>query len=425
MLTAAFAAILSIATAGTARADGMVDRIDSLFGTSGITLDVRSADPRFPPHTAHFSSDSLATLGLLVGQLAASAADFPAISTVPGFTYTYNTALEVFERLPGPLGPVYVERARTLGAGRFDVGTSFLFVDYDDLDGEDIDSLEFRGLAHNDCCGNPPDPGNPEFENDTADVFFDKFTLRSYVFSFFATYGLTDRWDVNILLPVVHTTMDIDARAVLNNEASDPDVHFFDVETRRTVDFRSTDDEATGVGDLQLRTKFALLQGEPLDFAGGLNLRVPTGDEDDFQGIGDTTLAPFVAAQRRFGNFDAHANGGIEVNFDDSDRSRLRYGAGVTWQAIERLALLADVVGSSNLKTDRIGVRVPVFSSTGQQLDTFRVSRNIATDRVDFLAGVKTLVAGSGIAFATVFVPLNDDGLRADLIPAVGFEWGF
>ena len=75
----------------------------------------------------------LATLGLLVKQLAPSAADFPAISTVPGFTYRYNPQIDEFERSSASLGPVFVERAHTLGQGKFDLGFSYLFVDFDEL----------------------------------------------------------------------------------------------------------------------------------------------------------------------------------------------------------------------------------------------------------------------------------------------------
>ena len=152
--------------AGRADAASLAEQIGTIFGPSGVTLDVNPANPAFPPHTAHFSSDSLATLGLVVQELATTAADFPAVSTVPGFTYRLNPELEVFERQPGPLGPVFVERPQTLGAGKFDIGVSYIFLDFDDLNGEDIDGLAYGELHHNDCCAAPPSPGVPGFEKD-------------------------------------------------------------------------------------------------------------------------------------------------------------------------------------------------------------------------------------------------------------------
>jgi hypothetical protein len=413
-----------VASTGDARAASLADQITNVFGPSGVTLDIRPANPQFPPHTAHFSSDSLGTLGLLVTDLASSAADFPAVSTVPGFTYRLNPELEVFERQPGPLGPVFVERPGTLGKGKLDVGLSYLFVDFDDLNGEDIDGLEFAELGHNDCCASPPSPGVPGFENDTATLAFDEFQLQSHVISFFATYGLTDRWDVNVLVPIIQTSLDISATATVGNQSGAP-VHFFDNDTQRTTETRSNDDEKFGVGDVQLRTKYRLLDGEPIGLAGGLAVRFETGDEENFQGIGATTLTPFVSTAKVFGPIDLHATGGIEINFEDSDRSRIRWGSGITWQLGERFALLADFIGSSNIRTDRLNVEVPTFETGPGTQPTKVVFRETSTDIIDFAPGVKALISENAVAFASVFIPVNEDGLRSDFVPAAGIEFSF
>jgi hypothetical protein len=419
-------------------ARSLSQQIDSLFGAGGIALDVDAKRPGGISHRAHFSSSSLATFGLFVKQLAPNAADFPAISTVPGFTYRYNPTLLSFERSSGSLGPVFVERPQTLGRGKFDLGMSYMFIDFDELEGRNLNRLKFR-LTHNDCCNDrnpPPSPGTPVFENDTADIFFRKFTLRSHVVSIFATYGITDRWDVNVLLPVVFTSVKLRARAVLNNESGEGE-HFFDAEDEITAETRSISDDAVGFGDLQLRTKYRLLSGEHFNLASFFSLRLPTGKKNDFQGLGDVTLMPMLAAAFEWGRFDLHGSSGIELNFDDTDRSRIRYAAGVTVRLIEELALLVDVIGNSSLKTDRIGVTVPQFvslrgrvdelpSQAGVNLPDFRrFNRTISTDIIDLNVGFKANPFGSVVGFATVFVPLTSDGLRADVIPAVGLEMSF
>lgn len=427
--------------AGNASARDLSDQIISLFGERGVEADV---DRNAIPHRAHFGTPrldaqgnvvgvgSLATFGILLGELSSQAADFPATSTVPGFTYRFNERLEVFERTSSNLGSAFVERARTLGRGKLDVGLAYLFVDFDELDGEDLDSLTLPGITHNDCCAAPPSPGNPAFEQDTSDVFFEKFELVSHVFSLFATYGITDRLDVNLLLPVVYTSLDVRATADFNDE-SGTRTHFFDTEAGTTSETRSVDDDAFGVGDLQLRTKFHAVEGEAFNVATGLGLRVPTGNEDDFQGIGDVTLTPFLAATHEIGPVEFRATGGLEINFDDSDRSRIRYGGGVSYQLIERVAVFADVIGSSNLKTDRVGVTVPVFVNapgTSEATPTtipseVRVFQEVSTDIVDVAPGMKVALSDSAVAFFQVFLPVNDDGLRADFIPAGGVEISF
>jgi hypothetical protein len=419
--------------AGQAEARNLSDRISLLFGERGVEANV--VDRNAVPHRAHFTSQSLATLGLLVKQVAASAADFPAISTVPGVTYQYNTQLQVFERSSRSLGPVFVERPETIGRGKVDFGFSYLFVNFDELNGKKLDCLSFRGLAHNDCCNPanpPPSPDFPAFEQDTADLFFQKFTLQSHVFSLFATYGITERWDVNILLPFVFTHFRVRAQAVLNDE-SGTGTHAFDDVTRSTTSVRSTSDNPIGIGDLLLRTKYHLMDSNGFNLAAGLTLRLPTGNENNFQGLGDTMTTPFLALSQEYGRFHLHGTGGIEFNWDASDRTRARYAAGVAFSVIEQLVLNVDIVGSSYLKTDRLSVRVPQFvnapgtsEAAPTTLPTTRTfSTKIRPDIVDLVVGFKANIYGALVGYANVFLPLNNEGIRADVIPAAGLEVSF
>jgi hypothetical protein len=418
--------------APAAQAESLSAGLENLYGERGITLDVDRANV---PHQAHFTSESLATFGLLARQFAANAADFPAIGTSAGFAYRYDPKLEVFEAVTSNLGSVFVERAHTIGEGKLQFGFSYLYVDFDDLDGDDLDTLTFRGLEHNDCCAPgapPPSPGDPSFEIDTADLFFEKLALQSHVFFLTATYGLTGWWDVNLLLPVVQTSLDVRARAVLNDE-SGSDTHFFDVNTGRRIDTRSFDEDKLGVGDLLLRTKALLFAHDAARGAAGLTLRVPTGDEDDFQGLGDTTLTPFLTASNEMDKFEVHASAGLDINFDDADRSRIRYGGGVSYQIQEHTAILLDIVGSSNVVVDRLGVTVPQFvnapgtsEATPTTLPvTQRFTKNVFTNVVDIAPGVKTVIGESWIGYVTFFVPLTDDGLRAAFIPSAGVQATF
>ena len=140
----------------------------------------------------------------------------------------------------------------------------------------------------------PPSPNVPAFERDTADVFFQRFTFQSHVVSLFVIYGTTERWDVNILLPFVFTHFKVRAQAVLNDE-SGTHTHSFDNATKATTEVRSSSDDPVGIGDLLLRTKYHLIDTYGFNLAAGLTLRLPTGNEDDFQSLGDTMTTPFLA----------------------------------------------------------------------------------------------------------------------------------
>lgn len=412
-------AVLVVGATSRAEARSLAKQVNSFFGPGGLALNVKSADPNFARNASPFSGSTLTTLGLLIQQFVPRAADFPAISTVPGLTFRYNGEVELFERSSTSLGPVFVEQAQTVGQGKLEGGFSYLFIDFDELNGSPLDRISFTAQHRPDLI----------LGDETISVSFNKFTLQSHVASFFVTYGVTNRWDVNILLPFIYTHWSMRSRAHINNESGP--VYFFDDGLQLTDRTFSAADDKAGFGDLQLRTKYHLLSYEGFNLASGFALRVPTGEEENFQGIGDTTLTPFFTLSQEYGRFHAHAGAGIEYNFDDSDRSRVRYAGGLTFQVIRQLALLVDVIGSSSLTTDRISVNVPEFddgNSTGSPpfpSGYTRVSQALNLDIVDLAVGFKVHPTHSLVGFFTVFIPLNDEGLRSDLIPAVGLEFNF
>jgi hypothetical protein len=169
----------------------------------------------------------------------------------------------------------------------------------------------------------------------------------------------------------------------------------------------------------------------------GTNLRFPTGSEDDFQGGGDTVVTPFFAMSLEVGRLGLFTSNGIDVNAKDLDRSRVRYGGGVTLSIFDRLALLTDVVGTSNMTTDTRTIRVPNFVNTttgdrvppseaGLDIPDFRRARvDLETAIVDLSVGLKANPWRSMILFVNFLVPLNDDGLRTDFTPAAGMEMTF
>lgn len=327
-------------------------------------------------------------------QLSSNAADFPAISTVPGLAFRYDPQTQLFERASTSLGPVFVERARTIGQGRFEAGVSYLFIDFSNLDGEDVTKF-----------------GGPALRTPNVVLSIDKFKLHTHIIPFFATYGITDRWDVNLLLPIISTSF--------NSQVS---LHL----GPSTLTFADRHN-ATGAGDLWLRTKYRLFDvGEHFRLAAGSAMRFPVGSEEDIHGKGDYILEPFLTASEEYGRFDLHSQVGFEVNFDDSDRSRVRYAGGIAADLLEQLALTVDVIGSSSLKTDLVRGKVPSFGPSpfpGPRLPGGFVTP-VKTDIVDLALGLKGNL-GRITGFVTFFVPITEDGLRADFIPAGGIQIGF
>ena len=173
-----------------------------------------------------------------------------------------------------------------------------------------------------------------------------------------------------------------------------------------------------------MRTKYHFLSLNGFNLASGLSLRLPTGDEDDFQGLNDVILTPYVALSQEWSRFDFHFQAGFDINADDTERSRARYGIGLTTQLVERVAFLIDIIGSSNLTEQDLSVTVPVIVGSAE-VGSQTITQGLRTDIVDLAIGFKAAFAPSVVGFAAVFLPLNDDGLRSDAVPTAGLEVSF
>jgi hypothetical protein len=364
--------------------------------------------------------DVLEPVSPVIQRVGIRGADFPVTSTTPGFTYTYDPDLGMFQRSSGALGSAFLERAETVGRRRFALGFSYLYADLTDEDGENFADKIF--------LGSEVSAGGAT----VAGVFSgEDFSLVHHVFGFSGTYGITNRWDVNLFLPLVYTSVELEGRvAQAIDTGGGPTVG------QGTFRFSDLfDNEAFGVGDILLRTKYRFWDGPAAKVAGLLTLRLPSGDEDDFQGLGDVTVTPVAVISRALGTHEIHGQLGVEANADDLERSRARYGIGGTFQVIQQLGLFADLIGSSSFVDDEFeipkqGQVVPDFNLLPNDfVEANRPNELVAfvprSDLLDLAVGLKLNIAGTAVAFVSAIVPLTDDGLRADVVPAGGIEVTF
>ena len=317
-------------------------------------------------------------------------ADFVATPATPGFSYRYNPELDTFERVPASRGSVFVEPAETVGKGVLNLGVTYLYANFTEINGVALTT------ALNQVRTGPV----------TALSRVRDFELKSQVLDLSATYGITSRWDVNLLLPLLATTLNLDV--------------FSGLALPGQLSGLRVNDTAFGPGDLLLRTKYRLPDWAGLAWAPFFTLRLPSGDPGNFQGLGAVTLTPGVALTRPIGPHDLHANFAFEVNAADLEQSRVRYAMGATVQALTRLALLFDVIGSSGISADHFE---QAFATTGGVIP---VSGSVPrTDLVDLALGVRITVTDRLLIHLDAIVPLTQDGIRANVVPAGGIEATF
>jgi hypothetical protein len=368
-----------------------------------------------------FQSDVAETLTPLLERLAARGTALPATSTAPGIFYVFDYETGVPRREVGSFGSIFIETPQTVGRRNFTVGLAYLHADLTQFDGHD--------LAGQVDFGSRTPLSNGALLR-TA-LPFDQFALHTDSLSVFGTYGITDRWDVNVLTPLLYTRLDVQARQVAHVKEPTGEVEPLG---NTPVSFEGT---AVGVGDVLVRTKYRLTDpGTPASAAVGLTLRTPTGSAGDFQGLGDWTLEPYLSAARGFGPHELHGVMGFELNTDDPQRSRVTYGIGGTIRLLSWLSMIVDLFGSSGVTDDtfdfsaRGSVPVSDFLTRFETRPPMRRNGEVEvfafvprTDIVDVSIGWKVRLWERGSAYVSAVIPVVRDGLRAPVIPAAGIEY--
>jgi hypothetical protein len=370
--------------------------IPGLYGGDGILLATNPA----ANHAAHFAIGSAASINRLNEQITAEIGVFPFSSSVGGFTFAFDPVLGTFVRTTETLGPLFAERAPTLGRGRLNVHASFTFFKYDTFSDRSLDDLQVVARHDFNTIGFPDVP--EQFENDTVLINVD-LAIRVQILALAATYGLTDRLDVGVFIPITRVEMDVQstARVVASPQNTlFPGVHTFVGGSESPNDAASG--SAIGLGDMVLRAKYHVLKGEVVDIATAMLIKLATGDERDFLGTGDTTVRPFLVLSRTFfGLLTPHVNIGYEFNLRRSHQNAVEYALGFDL-GLKRFTVAGEFLSSHELSGDGIGDHV-LTASVGVKWNPWK----------------RFLLA------ANAQFPLNRSGLRSDLIPTFSVEYSF
>src|SRR6266545_5998644 len=225
--TAVLTVVLAIfSSRGESSARDLASLIPGLYGGKGIFLAAPPAGSPFPSHASHFSIDSAASINRLNEQITAQIGAFPFSSSVGGFTFAFEPALGTFVRTTETLGPLFAERAPTLGRGKLNLHFSSTFFTYDEFNGKSLDHL--RVVARHQPDAIPPNYVRTSLELDTILININ-LDIHVRLFSLAAIYGVTDRLDVGILDPVASVDMDVKSKAeiITSPENPFPRVHSF------------------------------------------------------------------------------------------------------------------------------------------------------------------------------------------------------
>jgi hypothetical protein len=421
-------------------------------------------------HSAHFSpftvddleNPAVAIVGgfnqLMVTQLST----LPIGSSSGGFSYAFDPTLGTLRRASSSFGPLFAERAATIGRGRMSAGFNYQHSSYNKFEGSNLDDGSIRFyLRHQECCstGGAPEPPffgviqqpdgtllNPFFEGDVIEAAL-SLNVSTDVVSVFGNYGLTNRWDVGVAVPIVHVDMDATVLATIQRLATvaNPQIHTFVAGQNVTQQTLQRSGSATGIGDIELRTKYRMLDFAAGGLAAAADVRLPTGNEDDLLG-GTTQVKLFVVESGGTNRITQHVNVGYTFSGGGDDPTTValgaspslpdefNYAAGVELVVEPRITVIADLVGRNLRDVGRLDMVTKTFQFqppgtpappiASMTFDEFQ-PRTGSLNLLYGTAGVKINPKGNILISASVLFPLTDSGLKSRLTTIVGMDYAF
>jgi len=399
--------------------------IPSLFGPQGITL----APPiSTTSHEAHFSNASTGTLNLFNSSLMQQLTSLPLPSPASGFTYRLDPGMGTLTRSAQSFGPVLSERAETIGRRKFTAGFSYQHFSFDKLEGIDLSSIP-SVLNHVDI----PNQDLP-LEHDVITTNTDIDLSVDEVTAFF-TYGLTDRLDVSLAVPIVRTDLRIASTATVQRigSSNDPMIHRFPGDESSLDETQSG--TASGIGDIIVRVKGTVKKWEHAGFALVADVRLPTGDEEDLLGTGGWGFKPFAVMSFPYGRFSPHVNIGYQFNGDsvlagdpmtgtEGDLpDQFLYVAGLDVGLHPKVTVAFDFLGQRVIDSQR--VQFGTYSSDGFTSPNITFIRDQSFNQNSGAASVKLNPVRQLLVDFSLIFTLNDAGLRDNLTPIVGASYTF
>ena len=436
-------------------------------------------------HHAHFDSDFQRDSAALSSSVGTELASLRLASPTSGITFVFENG--VMRRTTESFGPILGERAETIGRHRVFLAGTYQYFPFSTLDGIDLKRLpavynHSDGLNHDGTPRNttkvppdPPSPGDPGVELEYIQTN-NRIDLKVHQFTFYATYGLTNRIDVSIAVPILNVRLGITSDATIvrtadpiqqgpalqaawlaNPTTSPGDLypstgpnlgctpncsgyfHYFDPAdpanslTARFPNAKS----ASGIGDVVFRAKGTIFKHERTAVALGADVRVPTGDEKNFLGTGSAGVKPFLSASYH-SRLSPHVNIGYEFNGNSILAGnpstgvkghlpdQLFYSGGVDAGVTRKLTLAADLLGQRFY--DAPGVKVGAWEDITKVShpdipNTIPIHRSFNTD--DLALGAKYSPYGNWLVTGNVQIKLDDGGLRAKVVPLVGLSYTF
>lgn len=411
---------------------GEGDEVLFLGGSGG------SDNPAVQVHGDHFIpsavSGNATIISFLTNAVSSNVANLPLSASSGGETFRFEGATPV--RTSISAGPIYAERAQTLGSGRLYVSLSRTGLQFETLRGVPLDAVPLAfthsnvdfpncdAIFNGDCTVY----GIPQFENEVID-FTLGLDVGVDVTAFALTYGITNRIDLGVVVPVVLTELRGTSTAtIIPFGAAGPPPHFFagTEEDPVLTASRFVEGSSSGLGDVSARLKVNLREATPVSVAVLAEGRFPTGSEEDLRGSGAVALRGLGIVSARLGGFSPHANIGYQYRGREADPDVFLVTAGFDQLLASWATMAADLITEFPVGTTDIPVPGDVvLESPFQRTVQTSTIPDRRDDIINASLGVKLTIPRAITVIANGVFPLNRGGMRPDVLWTAGIEYTF
>jgi hypothetical protein len=356
--------------------------------------------------------------------------DVPKPSPASGIIFSFGPSGLTRER---ELGPIFTERPSIVGRHKLYVAFTYQYFEFDKLDSV---SLKDIPLQISGCqTGTTGCTTNPFIETQS------RLDLKVHQFTVYATYGLFNRVDVSVAVPILDVRMGMHSACSVCGQTLPPNPPALPTGGLLVFTPNDTTASAAGIGDVTFRLKGTLIKGERAGLAVGVDIRTPTGNDLNYLGSGAIGVRPFAAVDYR-ARVSPHASIGYEANgssvLASTDQSTskslpnfLTYTAGADVGVSKSFSVTGDLLGSVYFNANRLllgvvtgpqglgnpNVTCSLTSNATCQGQTFNTN--------SFSVGAKYNPTRNLIITANVLFKLDNNGLHYKPAPMGGISYTF
>jgi hypothetical protein len=419
-----------VAVTGALAGQGLRDRVSSelfTFGTCGQPLCLDGS--QLVGHGDHFIPAQLTGAGSIIAFLsnaiAVSVSNVPVSAASSGATFSFVGGQPV--KTSSSAGPIFGERAQTLGRGRFFIGANITGLHFERLRGIRLDNV-ILNFGHQNIA--PTDTlGSPDFENDIVQVRVG-LDVDLLVSTVFASWGIVDGVDLGVAVPFVHTSVRGQSAAQILPFGSGVNTpHYFGTDGGGNPILSAvaqTDGSATGIGDVAGRIKISLIQTGRVGIAMLADARFPTGDEANLLGSGKFSGRGMGIVSVKMGSFSPHANVGYVIRDADFENNGIVANVGFD-QLVGPWATMAfDLLSEWEVGEPKLLLPGPlVYQSPFPRTVPVTEVPNRKDNQLQASLGFK-FTTGRGLTLVfNGLIPLRDAGLQPSAVWTGGLEYNF